>query len=56
MLVYLIAAVLLLVLYEGNDKLTTSGSIECNIQSSVKDFVFSDKKSLFVGKSEDCSS
>lgn len=25
MLVYLIAAVLLLVLYEGNDKLTTSG-------------------------------
>ena len=32
------------------------GSIECNIQSSVKDFVFSYKKSLFVGKSEDCSS
>ena len=31
-------------------------SIECNIQSSVKDFVFSYKKSLFVGKSEDCSS
>lgn len=32
------------------------GSIECNIQSSAKDFVFSYKKSLFVGKSEDCSS
>ena len=32
------------------------GSIACNIQSSVKDFVFSYKKSLFVGKSEDCSS
>lgn len=31
-------------------------SIECNIQSSVKDCVFSYKKSLFVGKSEDCSS
>ena len=31
-------------------------SIECNIQSSVKDFVFSYKKSLFVGMSEDCSS
>lgn len=31
-------------------------SIECNIQSSVKDFVFSYKKSLFVSKSEDCSS
>ena len=30
-------------------------SIECSIQSSVKDFVFSYKKSLFVGKSEDCS-
>lgn len=31
-------------------------SIECNIQSSVRDCVFSYKKSLFVGKSEDCSS
>lgn len=31
-------------------------NIECNIQSSVKDCVFSYKKSLFVGKSEDCSS
>ena len=31
-------------------------SIKCNIQSSVKDFVFFYKKSLFVGKSEDCSS
>ena len=31
-------------------------SIECNIQSSAKDFVFSYKKFLFVGKSEDCSS
>lgn len=31
-------------------------SIECNIQSSVKDCVFFYKKSLFVGKSEDCSS
>lgn len=31
-------------------------SIECSTQSSVKDFVFSYKKSLFVGKSEDCSS
>ena len=31
-------------------------SIECNIQSSVRDFVFSYKKSLFVGRSEDCSS
>lgn len=31
-------------------------SIECNIQGSVKDFVFSYKKSLFVGKSEDCNS
>ena len=31
-------------------------SIEYNIQSSAKDFVFSYKKSLFVGKSEDCSS
>ena len=31
-------------------------SIECNIQSSVKDFIFSYKKSLFVSKSEDCSS
>lgn len=31
-------------------------NIECNIQSSVKDFVFSYKKSLFVGKSEACSS
>lgn len=30
-------------------------SIECNIQSSVKAFVFSYKKSLFVGKSEDCN-
>ena len=29
---------------------------EYNIQSSAKDFVFSYKKSLFVGKSEDCSS
>lgn len=32
------------------------GSIECNIQSSVKDFVFSYKKSLLIGKLEDCSS
>ena len=31
-------------------------SIECNIQSSVRYFVFSYKKSLFVGRSEDCSS
>ena len=31
-------------------------SIECNIQSSAKDIVFSYKKSLFVGKPEDCSS
>ena len=31
-------------------------SIECNIQSSVRDLVFSYKKSLFVGKSEECSS
>lgn len=31
-------------------------SIECNIQSSVKDFVFSYKKSLLIGKLEDCSS
>ena len=31
-------------------------SIECNIQRSVKNCVFSYKKSLFVGKSEDCSS
>ena len=39
----------------AGDRLFLS-SIECNIQSSVKDFVFSYKKSLFVGKSEDCSS
>ena len=32
------------------------GSIECNIQSSVKDFVFSYKKSLLIDKLEDCSS
>lgn len=32
------------------------GSIECNIQSSVKDFVFSYKKSLLIGELEDCSS
>ena len=31
-------------------------SIECNIQSPEKDFIFSCKKSLFVSKSEDCSS
>lgn len=31
-------------------------SIECNIQSSVKDFIFSYKKSLFVGKSDACNS
>ena len=31
-------------------------SIECNIQSSARNFVFSYKKSLFVGKSEECSS
>ena len=31
-------------------------SIECNIQSSVRDLVFSYKTSLFFGRSEDCSS
>lgn len=31
-------------------------NIECNVQSSIKDFVISYKKSLFVGKSDACNS
>ena len=31
-------------------------NVECNLQSSTKNFVISYKKSLFVGKSDSCNS